>query len=113
MHASSLPPLFLREARERQATRKAGSRLYGRDRRRGRPDRAGEPQRRGGEQEAVAPVGAQPVGERGETPELPQVDPELEQAMLVEGELRAAAIARAGRVRFDRVVVGDQAGEPA
>src|ERR1700755_1421971 len=43
-----------------------------------RPHRAGQAQRWRGQQEAVAAVGAQPVGERRQVPDLAEVDAELE-----------------------------------
>ncbi len=50
----------------------------------GGADRAGEAQRRGGQEEARAAVGAQPVGEVGEEPDLAEINPELEEAMRVQ-----------------------------
>src|SRR5262245_57776681 len=75
-----------------------------RDRRRRRADRTGQAQRRRGQEEAVAPVLAQPGRQRRELPELAEIDAELEQAVLVQRQHRMAAGARRRRHGLDAVV---------
>ncbi|WP_178386473.1 hypothetical protein, partial [Pseudomonas aeruginosa] len=74
-------------------------------------DRAGKPQGRRRQQKAVAPARAQPFGQRREVPQLAQVHAQLEQAMLVQRQCRAASVEGARGLGFDRVVVRDQGGQ--
>ena len=53
-------------------------------------------------------MGAQPARQLAEVPDLAQVNAELEQAVLVQRQGRAAARVADRRMRLDRVVVGDQ-----
>src|SRR5579883_17533 len=83
--------------------------LHRRDRRHRRADGARQAERRGGQEEARAPVLAQPVGELREIPEFAEIDAEAEEAMGVErqgGAARPVAIARG--MRLDRVIVRDE-----
>src|SRR5262249_20916017 len=83
--------------------------LDGGDRGRGRADRTRKPERRRGHEKAGALVLAEPAGELGQVPKLAQMHPELEQAMLVQGQ--AHMLAGAPRLRreiLDADVVGDQ-----
>src|SRR5215813_13834027 len=90
---------------------KHSHRAYGRCR---GADGAGKAEGRGGEEEAGAAMGAQPIGELGEIPELAEIDAEAEEAMRVEGEGGAGgAVAIARGMRLDGVIVGDEGDEPA
>src|SRR6185437_3364051 len=84
------------------------------DWRRRRADGPGQAQRRRGQQEAIALVGAEPIGELGEIPDLAEIDAELEQAMRVQGQRRAMVLlARPRGKALDRVIVGDERDEAA
>ena len=80
-----------------------------RDRRHRRADDPRQPQRRCRQQEAAAPVLAQPPGELVQIPHLPQRDAELEQAQVVDRQERMPArITVLAEQSFDGVIVGDQ-----
>jgi hypothetical protein len=69
-----------------------------------------EAARRRGQEEAVALARLEPVGERGEVPDLA----ELEEAMRVQGQRGAMVLVARARGRgLDRVVVGDERDEAA
>src|ERR1700722_16684056 len=88
--------------------------LYRRDRRNGRAKRSGQPQRWRGEQETESLVHLQPAVERGEVPELAKMDAKPEQAGLVQRHRRAMCTARQRSLNLlDRIIVGDQNGDPA
>ena len=82
--------------------------LHGRHRRHRRADGAGKAQRRRGQKEAAAVVGAQPVRQLREAPQLAQVDAGPEQAVLVQRQGRALAGPQSHVVDLHRVVVGDE-----
>src|SRR5690242_2856313 len=85
-----------------------------RHRRRRRADSTRQPQRRRGEEEAAALFGAEIIGELGKIPDLAQIDAELEETVLVQGERRAMLLLAGPRGKgFHRVVVGDERRESA
>src|SRR5262249_13921596 len=72
-----------------------------------RTDRTREPERRRGEQKPAAVAGPQPVGELREAPQLPQVDSDLEQAVLVQRQQGALSGLQRLVGELHRIIVRD------
>src|SRR6185503_13611001 len=73
----------------------------------------GQTERRGGEEETVALVLAQPVGERREIPQLAEMDAVLEQAVFVQRQHRVRRrLPGSGGEKLHGIVVGGEHREP-
>src|SRR5437763_3133719 len=79
----------------------------------GGADGAGEAQRRRGQEEPRAAIGAQPIGQIRQQPDLAEIDAELKEAMRVQWQRRAMILGAGARgMRLDRDIVGDEGDEP-